>query len=288
MITERDAAARADEISRHASLLALLICFFSFLIYVLNFVAYYAGFYGYIPSVVIGAICSFYLFAIMHDASHGSLVPKSKFINDIVGVVVAFVLNTHFDSFRKTHKKHHIYANSNNDPDLIYRKQGKYVYIFTVPVLLVLLKIFSTLPKFIKNKLFRKVKGKTKIFIYFYNKDKSQVNLYRFTLSLAIISTVLYGFNSVITLAYVISMAGMFLIYFQVNWLPHSTIFDRREESTNRYKTAKIHSFPFSNILMWGTEKHLVHHLYPQVQVTRLKAMYRYSKELIGKELEDQ
>jgi fatty acid desaturase len=284
MITERELDIKASEISVKTSPASILILTVSVSFYLLNIAAYHYKTYGYLSAITVGAVCSYFMFAMMHDSLHGALLPKDKKLNNFIGVILGITQNTHFESFKKRHNQHHLYANSNRDPDLIFAQQGKYSHIFIVPFFIACLKLILALPKFIKTKIFKLIKGKPGAFLYLGNKDKAQVNLYRFTFIFSVTSMLLFGIDSIIPMLYSCSFLSIFIYNFMANWLPHETLFDRKEESVNKYKTAKSYSFPLSGLLMWGVDKHIIHHLYPQIQTANLRKFYLYAKPLIDKE----
>ena len=288
MIAKRELDIKATEMSAATSPVSILILATSVSIYLLNVALYHHGAYGYAWAIVIGAICSYFLFAMMHDAVHGALLPRNNKLNKFIGVMLGITQNTHFESFKKHHNQHHMYTNSSRDPDLMYREQGRYSHIFIFPLLSISQKIITPLPKFIKTKIFKMAKGKPKTFLYLANKDKSQVNFNRVTFSIGVSSIVLFGVDSIIPMLYLCSFVAIFIYNFMANWLPHETVFDREDESANKYKTAKIYSFPLSGLLMWGVDKHIIHHLYPQIQTARLNKFYSHAKLFIDKELSRQ
>eukprot|EP00389_Voromonas_pontica_P000591 GDKH01000866.1.p1 GENE.GDKH01000866.1~~GDKH01000866.1.p1 ORF type:complete len:324 (-),score=33.10 GDKH01000866.1:284-1255(-) len=69
-------------------------------------------------TVPLSAICIFALFTPMHDAAHGSVSPRYKWINGAVGRFCAYFYFAPYPAFRFVHLQHHKHVNDpHNDPD---------------------------------------------------------------------------------------------------------------------------------------------------------------------------
>ena len=281
MITESEAAEYAKQISSNQSVSILIYSFASICLYILNIVAHQNNEYGLLIALPISAIVSYYIFSTFHEAVHNAVFPSNKKINDLIGKVFAFVLNMDFASFKKIHQQHHIYANSKRDPDSIFGEQGKHSYVVTMPTFLVLLRIFVVLPRKIRMKLIKNLSGRTKVFIYLYQKDISQCRVYITNFYLTLISLAIFGFDSVLLFCYMSSMLAMFIIYPMVTWLPHLSIFDREEHAVDKYKTTKVQGSRLSPFTLFPIPHHLTHHLYPSVPVSRLKKMSKFIQPIL-------
>ena len=286
MITESEARIYADEISSKASITAIAVAAMAIAAYVINVCAYMFGIYNFFIAIPISSIVSLYIFAVIHDASHHSLIPSNRKVNDLIGGIFAFLLNWNFQSFKEIHQQHHIHANSKKDPDLIYSEQGKTKSLIVVPTLLVFLRIFIVLPKSIRSRINKQFKNKIKVYVYLYQKDKRQCRVYRFNFFLTVFSVIFFGFGSIVLFCYISSIVFMYLIHPMVSWIPHMTKFDRSEEAVNKYKTARKYNFRFNSFLLFPAHNHLEHHLFPQVQFTRLNNFSSVIKPIVYKNLE--
>lgn len=281
MITELEAKEHAKRISSKLSVLSIVISVVSISAYAINIFAYKTGFYGLPVALILSPLISLWIFGVVHEAMHFSFFPANKKINDFVGKIFTLLLNMDFESLRNVHNQHHSYANSKKDPDLMYDEQGKYIYLLSVPTLHLMLRIFVVFPKYIRNKITKKLKNKIKIFVYLYQKDKKQCRLYRFNFLITLISVLIFGFDSILFFCYISAILSIYVIYPVTIWIPHLSNFDREIESVDKYKTSRMFNLAFKSILLFPAGDHQVHHLFPQVQVTRLNKFSKYIQPLI-------
>lgn len=90
---------------------------------------WYYALNGILPlwsGAIINGLLSYWMFSIIHDASHHSL-SSNKFLNEAIGSVGLFFLFPYAPmvALRWVHNKHHIHANGPMDPD-VYEHEAKW------------------------------------------------------------------------------------------------------------------------------------------------------------------
>ena len=193
---------------------------------------------------------------VIHDSSHNA-AHKNKIINSILGHGSALMLGFAFPVFTRVHMQHHANVNDpDNDPDHFVSTGG--------PLWMIAARFFYHEIFFFKRRLWRKFE------------------LLEWFLSRAVVFTVVflsiqYGFvhyvmNFWFCPALVVGMAlGLFFDY-----LPH-----RPFEERDRWKNARVYPSAITNILIFGQNYHLVHHLWPSIPWYKYQGAYYATKPLL-------
>lgn len=81
--------------------------------------SHFFSFYSYIAAVIVIGVRQHALMVMMHDAAHLSLAPSKKW-NDFMGdAFCAWPFFISLRDYRRRHMAHHLFANSNDDPDFL-------------------------------------------------------------------------------------------------------------------------------------------------------------------------
>lgn len=200
---------------------------------------------------------------VIHDASHNS-AHSDRIINSILGHGSALMLGFAFPVFTRVHLQHHANVNDpENDPDHFVSTGG--------PLWMIAARFFYHEIFFFKRKLWRKYE------------------LLEWFLSRAFLFTVVflgihYGFigyvmNFWFVPALVVGIAlGLFFDY-----LPHRPFKER-----DRWKNARVYPGKVLNLLIFGQNYHLIHHLWPSIPWYRYEPAYYATKSLLDEKGCDQ
>lgn len=200
---------------------------------------------------------------VIHDASHNS-AHSDRIINSILGHGSALMLGFAFPVFTRVHLQHHANVNDpENDPDHFVSTGG--------PLWMIAARFFYHEIFFFKRKLWRKYE------------------LLEWFLSRAFLFTVVflgihYGFigyvmNFWFVPALVVGIAlGLFFDY-----LPHRPFKER-----DRWKNARVYPGKVLNLLIFGQNYHLIHHLWPSIPWYKYEPAYYATKSLLDEKGCDQ
>jgi beta-carotene hydroxylase len=193
---------------------------------------------------------------VIHDASHNS-AHRNRVINAILGHGSALMLGFAFPVFTRVHLQHHAHVNDpDNDPDHFVSTGG--------PLWLIAARFFYHEIFFFKRRLWRKYE----LLEWFLSR------LFPFTV---VFLGFKYGFityvmNFWFVPALVVGIAlGLFFDY-----LPHRP-FQERE----RWKNARVYPSPILNLLIFGQNYHLIHHLWPSIPWYKYQPAYYATKPLL-------
>ncbi len=200
---------------------------------------------------------------VIHDASHNS-AHRNRILNAILGHGSALMLGFAFPVFTRVHLQHHAHVNDpENDPDHFVSTGG--------PLWLIATRFFYHEVYFFQRRLWKKYE----LLEWFLSR------LFLFTVVLLGIH---YGFMDYImnfwfVPALVVGVAlGLFFDY-----LPH-----RPFKETNRWKNARVYPSAILNILIFGQNYHLIHHLWPSIPWYQYKPAYHTMKPLLDRKGCDQ
>ena len=209
---------------------------------------------------LINGILSYWLFSIIHDASHHSL-SSNKLINETVGGIGLFFLFPYAPmiALRWVHNKHHIHANGPMDPDQFEHNSpwwqvpirwscfdAYYIYYF-----------FKYGGKVIKRNLVP--------LIAFYT-----------ALIVAFITALYFGYGyEIFMLWFIPSRISLFLIAVVFVILPHHPATVGQEEDKYMATTMRMGWEWLLTPLMVYQNYHLIHHLWPEIPFYKMhKAWY--------------
>lgn len=193
---------------------------------------------------------------VIHDASHNA-AHRNRTVNGILGHGSALMLGFAFPVFTRVHLQHHAHVNDpDNDPDHFVSTGG--------PLWLIAARFFYHEIFFFKRRLWRKAE----LLEWFLSR------LFVFTL---VFLGIRYGFigylmNFWFVPALVVGIAlGLFFDY-----LPHRPFQER-----DRWKNARVYPSRLLNLLIFGQNYHLVHHLWPSIPWYKYQPAYYATKPLL-------
>ncbi len=193
---------------------------------------------------------------VIHDASHNS-AHSNRIINAIMGHGSALMLGFAFPVFTRVHLQHHAHVNDpKNDPDHFVSTGG--------PLWMIAARFFYHEVFFFQRRLWR-------------NWELLEWFLSRLLVFTIVFLGIKYGFidylmNYWFVPALVVGIAlGLFFDY-----LPH-----RPFKETDRWKNARVYPSRILNILIFGQNYHLIHHLWPSIPWYKYQDAYYATKPLL-------
>lgn len=193
---------------------------------------------------------------IIHDASHNS-AHSNRIINSILGHSSALMLGFAFPVFTRVHLQHHAHVNDpKNDPDHFVSTGG--------PLWLIAARFFYHEIYFFKRRLWRKY-------------ELLEWFLSRLFLFSIVFLSIHYGLSDYVlnywfSPALVVGLAlGLFFDY-----LPHRPFQER-----DRWKNARVYPGRLLNLLIFGQNYHLIHHLWPSIPWYKYQTAYYATKPLL-------
>ncbi|MFM7383814.1 MAG: beta-carotene hydroxylase [Microcystaceae cyanobacterium] len=193
---------------------------------------------------------------VIHDASHNS-AHRHRLVNAILGHGSALMLGFAFPVFTRVHLQHHAHVNDpENDPDHFVSTGG--------PLLFIAARFFYHEIYFFKRQLWRKYE----LLEWFLSR------LFLFTIVYLGIQFDFIGYvmNFWFVPALVVGIAlGLFFDY-----LPHRPFQER-----DRWKNARVYPSPILNLMIFGQNYHLIHHLWPSIPWYNYQPAYYATKPLL-------
>lgn len=193
---------------------------------------------------------------VIHDASHNS-AHSNRIINSILGHGSALMLGFAFPVFTRVHLQHHAHVNDpENDPDHFVSTGG--------PLWMIAARFFYHEIFFFKRQLWKKYE----LLEWFLSR------LFLFTVVFLGINYDFIGFvmNFWFVPALVVGIAlGLFFDY-----LPHRPFKER-----DRWKNARVYPGRVLNLLIFGQNYHLIHHLWPSIPWYKYESAYYATKPLL-------
>ncbi len=221
---------------------------------------------------------------LMHDAVH-YLLYKNRTVNDVVtDLFISFPLGMSTDLYRATHFRHHLYANSTEDPDLSYQREDPDWFEWPKSrwgCFWVIVRSFLGLNAYKAMKPYRMWSPAINLFIPLHGKPKFPLrSRILFVLSTISIYAILFGTGIVIPAIFLWMIPGITLMNF-INRLRASaehlgTRSDHELNSTRTVIPSWIERFWIAPL---GVNYHLEHHLFPSVPGPNLKRLHRLLME---------
>lgn len=193
---------------------------------------------------------------VIHDAGHRAAHPN-RAINTILGHGSALMLGFVFPVFTRVHLQHHAHVNDpQNDPDRFVSTGG--------PLLLIPARFFYHEVFFFQRRLWK-------------NFELLEWFVSRALVAAIVVASFRYGFFPYLV-NYWFSPA-LFLgwalgLYF--DYLPHRPFQER-----DRWKNARVYPSKLFNLLIFGQNYHLVHHLWPSIPWYWYQRAYYEKKPLL-------
>ena len=208
-------------------------------------------------SIAINAVCAYWMFTVMHDASHNSL-SLYRWLNDGMGRVATLTLLPLpiFKAFRFIHMQHHRFSNEQDDPDF-WVGNGSKLFLPLRCALMDLHYIVWYVPRLS-------------------SRPKAEIldSLFAAIVGAAVLAWLISsGWGTEVLLFWVLpGRLAIFFLALAFDYWPHSPY--KATDAENKYIATSVRSgweWLLTPLLM-SQNYHLVHHLYPLVP------FYRYIK----------
>ncbi len=193
---------------------------------------------------------------VIHDASHNA-AHSNRILNAVMGHGSALMLGFAFPVFTRVHLQHHAHVNDpENDPDHFVSTGG--------PLLLIAARFFYHEIYFFQRKLWRKYE----LLEWFLSR------LFLFTI---VFLGIHYGFiGFVMNFWFVPALVVGVMLGLFFDYLPHRPFQER-----NRWKNARVYPSPILNLMIFGQNYHLIHHLWPSIPWYQYQPAYHATKPLL-------
>ncbi|BAY53088.1 beta-carotene hydroxylase [Thermostichus vulcanus NIES-2134] len=234
----------------------LVMFFAAFAIAILSTWGYIQGHWPGGVSFVANMLALHLMGTVIHDASH-NVAHRHPIMNAIMGHGSALMLGFVFPVFTRVHMQHHAHVNDpENDPDHYVSKGG--------PLWLIAPRFFYHEIFFFKRRLWRKYE----LLEWFL----SRLTLVGIVTFAALNGYLDYILNYWFLPAGVVGlMLGLFFDYF-----PH-----RPHTERDRWHNARVYPSRLLNILIFGQNYHLIHHLWPNIPWYKVQPAYYAVKPLL-------
>ncbi len=211
------------------------------------------------PAVAVAgaALCGWFAFTLMHEASHGLLGRRRPVLNQVVGEIAATMLMCRFNGFRQLHLRHHRYVNEPRDPDEWSGRGPAWLHLYRLA---------------------------TSDLHYWFCYDASvrlprharRVSNVSLGLVVALLGGLLLaGFGWELLLYWVLpARIALVLSTYFFDYLPHQRPYGVPVSEEPCQASAVVRGGPVVDALLLGHTMHLVHHLFPTVPWYRLSALY--------------
>ena len=219
----------------------------------------------------------------LHEAVHGNIwgsVGRYRWCEDLIGVLCAVPLaSTSYASHRIMHMRHHAYTNDPvRDPDhFVAGSLGS-----LVPKLVGLTVTYPLLPLLMlvpQRHLPEELRGAYRLSVEDRALRKANIHHWVFwgVTHAALLAAFLFGFGwEALMLWYLPARLAAMWLAFIFAWFPHHP-----DLGIGRYIDTRVAAFPGSRFLARGHDYHALHHLFPRVPHTRLRALW----DVVGEDL---
>lgn len=219
---------------------------------------------SYWLTVPVASIIVFCLYMPMHEATHDNIrgdVKQLAWVNEMVGWVCSIPLLLDYPSHRIMHMAHHAHTNdSEKDPDFEVAgplSKALVVSLLQTPILM-LVGIAAWVPAARRSLAtgFAKGTGENKA-------NKVIVDLRRFNTGVLVIMIcmILLGAGFEVLMVWLLpAIIGLGIVSMIFAWLPHHP-----HNGHGRYTNTRVTLFPGSGLLSRGHDRHIIHHMLPNV-----------------------
>jgi fatty acid desaturase len=218
---------------------------------------------------IVNGLITYWLFSVIHDASHCSL-SRVRWINETVGAIGLFFLFPYAPMvlLRWVHNKHHAYANGPMDPDIFEHNSAWWQIpfrwtFFDLAYIYYFFKYGSRVRK----------KHQTSLAIYY-------------SLLTVMVGTALYfGYGyELLMLWFIPSRITLLLICIVFVILPHYPAMVAQDEQPYMATTMRFGWEWLLTPLLVYQNYHLIHHLYPEIPFYRMHKAYFVKYDEINRE----
>lgn len=226
-----------------------------FALIISGYILVYAGlvyeFFSLTTASVICCVCCYASFTVVHDAGHGSLFRQdsgAKKLEGLIGWIASIpLLLAPFRFFQKMHDRHHAFTNDpERDPDY-FNCHGNLALVLINGLLLPLRYHLMALTIFRQDPHFRKTFFSTSVYLVL------------IWLTIAMLCAQGY-FWEVVALVLIPMLFALIMLTLFFDYIPHHP-----HTALHRMHNTRVYPSRIINLLIFGQNYHLVHHLYPRV-----------------------
>jgi fatty acid desaturase len=232
------------------------------------------GWLVYLAAVVVIGSRLHALAILMHEATHYRATP-ARWLNEMVGEILALPVLIKMQEYRKTHFAHHRHVNTLDDPDWI-RKLGDSDFAFPKSALEIgaMLLPFAIGVKFFI--LLHKLKQQSKKYARPSVKPSTLVVVRSIALLVIVSLSIVFKFWDFLILYWIVPLLTSTMVFFQVRSVAeHFAI-----QSDHAFNQTRTVISPFWEAWLLAPHNinyHLEHHLYPSVPFYRLPELHSRS-----------
>ena len=212
----------------------------------------------WVYACILNTLLAYISFTPQHDAVHGSISSKHKWLNDWIGRMSGVPLFSPFYAFQRLHLSHHRHTNDpDNDPDFWSGKGPWFVLPF----------------RWLTQELYYWYISATKL------KETSKERKREVILTLLLfyglsIGLAVNGYSSAVIWAWIVpSRLASGLLAFLFDYLPHQP--HRIPMRKDPFKATRNIEGPGLSLLFLSQNYHLVHHTFPTVPFYRYLRLWR-------------
>ena len=245
------------------------------------------GLVGVIPlwvGLILNSFLASTFYMPMHEAIHGNILgksPKSRWGEDVIGMVCSIPLGFSYKPHRASHMRHHAYTNQpGRDPDLytdgpLSELPLKWLSIQFVSEILPLLAFVPSSRRLIPSR----IKGGLRADSGSKSAGLQQLRFWIFTHGILLIAFLLGVGWPALLLWYLPAKIQSFWLTFIFAWYPHHPA-----NEVGRYVDTRVAVFRGSRFIIRGHDHHAMHHLFPRVPHYRLRELWAdLAEEMVPK-----
>ena len=242
-------------------------------------VAWVNGLLPMVVGFVVNSVADYAWYTVHHDATHKAISgrnPRCRWLDIGCGTVAGVAMQLEFSSYARNHLRHHAHTNTAADPDLAVKGP-----LWQLPIKWAVATILFTLGALPGGqRLLAAVIAKLDVPFPDSERDRAdRARMRRLTQVgfVALVATIPFGaFWPALLLWWLPTRVGVFYLMVLFQWLPHFP-FDR----TDRFGNTRVTRFPGSTWLLLQQDRHLIHHLYPQIPWYRYRRAFRELRPLL-------
>ena len=239
------------------------------------------GVVPYWVACLVNGWVAYLMYMPLHEATHCNITGRHgefRWLNDLVGSISAVPMWFSYRAHAPSHMKHHAFTNDPaRDPDHLVA--GPFTGLFAINLRFAALQFI--LP------VFGALRIESGPIVEWLRKGLGEVlpdeyelrKRFRF-LSACLVVFVGLGlagyFKEAVLLWWLPSRIGFFIVTALFAWLPH---FPHRERG--RYRDTRVTRFPLSTAICRGHDRHILHHMFPQVPHYRLPKMFEEMRPIL-------
>jgi beta-carotene hydroxylase len=221
------------------------------------------------PLIILSGMGMFFVSSLGHEGFHGNL-SSSKKISMILGIIISSTVPTYLTTgYAVHHWDHHRFTNTEKDPD--YQVYSKLTNFFLRGLIGPSSITSRNLVSCIKMALGRyPCLDNSRNSPFSRNEGQVYSGINMALAAMVIIGCAyLYHYSALYFIVFIALPLVVNSIYFSM-----SPFIEHAGMEKSRLRNSRVYSHPFFSIMFLGYNYHICHHLYPNVQVHKLRRLY--------------